>query len=178
MTPLRCPDCAREFVRRVARSGLWEIFLSFFYVYPYKCQICGARFRSMQWGVRYVRVDEDRREYDRMEMRFPLNFSGPGISGEGVLLNISMGGCSFHTSANLSNGMILKLGLQISNDVAPVTVDAAVVRNIRSGAAGVEFLQWQQSERDRLQLFIRGLLIGRGVELNLDARPANPSSRR
>jgi hypothetical protein len=62
--------------------------------------------------------------------------------------------------------------------VAPVTVDAAVVRNIRSGAAGVEFLQWQQSERDRLQLFIRGLLIGRGVELNLDARPADSSSRR
>lgn len=178
MTPLRCPDCSRDFIRRVARSGAWEVLLSLFYVYPYKCQICGARFRSLQWGVRYIRVDEDRREYDRMEMRFPVTVSGQDISAEGVLLNISMGGCSFHTSADLSDGMILKLGLQISNDVAPVIVDAVVVRNVRSGAVGVEFLQWQQSERERLQLFIRGLLIGRGVELNPDARPAETSLRR
>jgi hypothetical protein len=178
MTRLRCPNCARDFVRRVARSGLSEVLLSLFYIYPYKCQLCGARFRSLQWGVRYIRVDEDRREYDRMEMRLPVTVSGQDISGEGVLLNISMGGCSFHTGANLSNGMILKLGLQISNDVGPVIVDAAVVRNVRSGAVGVEFLQWQQSERDRLQLFIRGLLIGRGVELGVDARPSETSSPR
>jgi hypothetical protein len=177
MTPLRCPNCGRDFIRRVARSGAWEVLLSLFYVYPYKCQICGARFRSLRWGVRYIRVDEDRREYDRMEMRFPVTVSGQDISAEGVLLNISMGGCSFHTSADLSNGMILKLGLQISNDVAPVIVDAAVVRNVRSGAVGVEFLQWQQSERERLQSFIRGLLIGRGVELNLDDRPAESLRR-
>jgi PilZ domain len=174
MTPLRCPNCAREFVRRVARSGLWEVISSFFYIYPYKCQLCGERFRSLRWGVRYIRVDEDRREYDRMEMRFPVTVSGPDISGHGVLLNISMGGCSFHTRANLANGMIVKLGLQISNDVEPVIVDAAVVRDVRSGAVGVEFLQWQQSERDRLQLFIRGLLIGRGV----DAHPPETSSSR
>jgi PilZ domain len=178
MTQLRCPNCARDFVRRVARSGLWEVLLSFFYVYPYKCQICGERFRSLQWGVRYVRVDEDRREYDRMEMRFPVTFGGQDISGEGVLLNISMGGCSFHTSAHLSSGTILKLGLQISNDVAPVIVDAAIVRNVRSGAVGVEFIQWQHSERERLQLFIRALLIGRGVDVGVNARPPETSSTR
>jgi PilZ domain len=109
-----------------------------------------------------------------MEMRFPVTFSGEDVSGEGVLLNISMGGCSFHTGVNLSKGMVVKLGLQISNDVAPVIVDAAIVRDVRAGAAGVEFLQWQQSERDRLQLFIRGLLIGRGV----DAHPPETSSPR
>jgi hypothetical protein len=65
----------------------------------------------------------------------------------------------------------LKLELQISNDVAPVIVDAAIVRNVRSGSVGVEFLQWQQSERERLQLFIRGLLIGRGVQLDQLASP-------
>jgi hypothetical protein len=171
MAPLRCPHCARDFVRRVARTGLSEVLMSFVYIYPFKCQLCGDRFRSLQWGVRYVRVDEDRREYDRMEMRFPVTFSGQDITGEGELLNVSMGGCSFHTGANLTTGMILKLGLQISNDVAPVIVDAAVVRNVRSGGVGIEFLQWQQSERERLQLFIRGLLIGRGVELDQLASP-------
>ena len=178
MAPLRCPHCARDFVRRVARTGLSEVLMSFIYIYPFKCQLCGDRFRSLQWGVRYIRVDEDRREYDRMEMRFPVTFRGQDITGEGELLNVSMGGCSFHTGANLTIGMILKLELQISNDVAPVIVDAAVVRNVRSGGVGVEFLQWQQSERERLQLFIRGLLIGRGVELDRLASPSETSSPR
>lgn len=165
MTPLRCPKCARDFLRRIARSGLTEVLLSFLHIYPFKCQLCGERFRSMQWGVRYVGVDEDRREYDRMEMTIPVIFSGQDVYADGVLLNISMGGCSFHTSANLTSGMVLKMELQITKDIAPVIVDAAMVRNVRSGAAGVEFLQWQQSERERLQLFVRGLLIGRGVDL-------------
>jgi hypothetical protein len=89
-----------------------------------------------------------------------------------------MGGCSFHTGANLTTGMILKLELRISNDVAPVIVDAALVRNVRSGGVGVEFLQWQQSERERLQLLIRGLLIGRGVELGELASPSETLSPR
>ena len=38
--------------------------MSLFYVYPFKCQLCGERFRSFQRGVRYIRVEEDRREYD------------------------------------------------------------------------------------------------------------------
>jgi PilZ domain-containing protein len=178
MSNIKCPHCAREFVRRVARSGLGEIVLGLFYIYPFKCQLCGHRFRSFQRGVRYLRVEEDRREYDRMEVKFPVTFSGQNISGEGMLLNISMAGCSFATSAELGIGMIVKLGLQISGAVAPVTVDAAVVRNVQRGSAGVEFLRWQASERERLQLFVRGLLIDRGAELEpLVSRPESIISR-
>ena len=51
-------------------------------------------------------------------------------------------------------------------------IDAAMARNMRAGTVGVEFMLWQQSERERLQLFVRGLLIGRGVDLEpLVSRP-------
>jgi hypothetical protein len=143
---------------------LAEILLSLFYVYPFKCQLCGHRFRSLQRGVRYVRVEEDRREYDRMEINFPVTFGGEKVSGEGMLLNISMDGCTFTTTADLGIGMMVKLALQISGSVPPVMVDAALVRNAHPGSAGVEFLRWQETERERLQHFIRGLLIGRGAE--------------
>ena len=83
MAQLKCPNCGREFVRRVSRAGPLELFLSYFYVYPFKCQLCGDRFRLFQWGVRYVRVEEDRREYDRMEMNFPVSFYGQDVAGEG-----------------------------------------------------------------------------------------------
>ena len=165
MTRVKCPNCARDFVRRVSRSESLEKLLSIFYVYPFKCQLCGYRFRFLQWGVRYVRVEEDRREYDRMEMSLPVSFRADDISGQGTLIDVSMGGCSFTTEAHLRIGVILEIRLQISADVLPVTVDAAVVRSRHKGGVGVEFLQWQHSERARLQLFVRSLLIGHGVQL-------------
>jgi len=48
MADLKCPNCARDFVRRVSRAGLSERLLSVFYVYPFKCQLCGYRFRFFQ----------------------------------------------------------------------------------------------------------------------------------
>jgi hypothetical protein len=160
---VKCPSCGRQFCRRVSRSGLSEILLGTFYIYPFKCQICGQRFRHWQWGVRYIRVDVDRREYERMEISLPVSFSGQ-IAGKGTLLNVSMGGCSFCTSAKLEVGAMVALSLEISPDVAPVVVAAAVVRSVRPASVGVEFLRWRQGERERLQQFIRGLLIDRGVD--------------
>ena len=109
MADLKCPNCARDFVRRVSRAGLGERLLSVFYVYPFKCQLCGYRFRFFQWGVRYFRVEEDRREYDRMEMTFPVAFTSEAGSGEGALVNVSMGGNitvaagTLHLANNVAN---------------------------------------------------------------------------
>jgi predicted nucleic acid-binding Zn ribbon protein len=161
MAQLKCPQCNREFVRRVARVGFTERLLGLFCIYPFKCQLCGFRFRILQRGVRYIRIEEDQREYDRIQMSFPLTFSSDADTGEGLALNISMGGCNFNATSQIRDGTIVKLALKISSDAAPVIVDAAVVRYVRNQLVGVEFLQWQPSERERLQLFVRGLLIGR-----------------
>ena len=161
MTQPQCPNCARQFVRRVSMVGALETLLGILYIYPFKCQLCGFRFRMPQWGVRYVRVPEDHREYDRMPAIFPLAFETYNMKGQGTATNLSMGGCNFNTATPLATGMVLRLELQIANDVAPVVVDAAAVRYARERSVGVEFLQWQEDERDRLQLYVRGLLIGR-----------------
>ena len=166
MSSIKCPNCARDFVRRVLGAGLAETFLRLVQVYPFKCQLCGHRFRSFQVGVRYLTVQEDRREYDRMERKFPVTFGGEFISGEGVVLDVTMGGCTFTTRSNLVIGTTVRMDLRISAAVPPVIVDAAVVRNVRSEIAGVEFVSWQESERERLQLFVTGMLIGRGAELS------------
>jgi len=159
MARLKCPNCSREFVRQVARGGVKERLLEWFSFYPFKCQVCGLRFH--QWGVCFIRIEEDGREYDRLSMSLPMGFRGDQIQGEGLVLNISMGGCSFCTTSELSEGAIIRLEVRISSDAAPVVVDAAVVRHIYNQITGVEFIQWQQNERERLQLFICGLLIGR-----------------
>ena len=159
MARLKCPNCSREFVRQVAPVGFKERLLERISFYPFKCQVCGLRFH--QWGVRFIRIEEDGREYARLSRSLPIGFRGDQIQGEGLVLNIAMGGCSFYTTSELSKGAIIRLEVRISSDAAPVVVDGAVVRHIYNQVAGVEFIQWQQNERERLQLFICGLLIGR-----------------
>src|SRR5688572_5296189 len=122
MNSIKCPGCGRDFVRRVLSSGLAETFLRLFYVYPFKCQLCGHRFRAFQRGVKYVVVQQDRREYDRMERKFPITFSGQDLSGDGMVLDVTMGGCTFTTGSSLAVGMTVKMDLRIAAAVPPVIV--------------------------------------------------------
>lgn len=156
-----CPRCSREYVTRVSRVGLGERLISLFYVYPFRCQLCGHRFKFLQWGVKYRRIEEDRREYERIAVNFPATFTAGSINDQGLIVDISMAGCTFHTEARLVEGNILRIGLQVSNEIPPVNVEAAVVRNIHSDRVGVEFLQFENGERERLQHFIRGLILDR-----------------
>ena len=143
MPQLKCPNCSREFVRRVARVGLKERVAGWFYVYPFRCQICGFRFRFLQWGVRYLHVDEDRREYDRMAMNFPVLFRGDQFDGDGNVLDISMGGCSFTTASKLAVGAIMRLELKISKDTVPLglatksTAPSSIASNVASAPSAV-----------------------------------------
>lgn len=156
-----CPRCSREYVRRVSRVGLGERLISLFYVYPFRCQLCGHRFQLLQWGVNYKRIEEDRREYERMAVSFPATFAVRGVNGRGVVVDISIAGCSFRTEAQLAEGNIVSMELEVANETHPIHVEAAVVRSILSGRAGVEFLQFENGERERLQNFIRGLILDR-----------------
>ena len=162
MVPIKCPECDLDFTRRVSRAGLKERIASIFYIYPFQCQLCGHRFSAFQRGVRYVRVEEDRRDYYRVHANCPITFTGEKLSGKGILLDLSMGGCSFRTDADIALGMILKLGIQISISSPPVIVET-VVRRVPAGRVGVEFIRWQNNERERLRPFVRSLLTSKGI---------------
>ena len=74
-----------------------------------------------------------------------------------------MGGCTIRSETQLLYAQIVKVLLQIPGDDLPVTVDAAVVRNMQVNRIGLEFLRLQQVERKRLQLFIQSELQRRGL---------------
>lgn len=159
MNDPKCPECASEYVARIRRVTLMERLMSIFYVYPFRCQLCGYRFSSVQWGVRYIRVDEDQREYERLPVSFPVVLAGDETDGRGSLSDISMGGCTIRSVTELRHGQIVSLSLQIPHEDRPIRVDAAVVRNVQLNRAGLEFLRFQQTERKRLQNLIRTELI-------------------
>ena len=156
-----CPRCSKEYVRRVSRVGPGERLISLFYVYPFRCQLCGHRFKLLQWGVKYRRIEEDRREYERMPASFPITFDDGAGQGRGLAVDISMAGCTFHTEAALVEGNVLRMRLELPEETSPVSVEAVIIRSFGSGRVGVEFLRVENGERERLQRFIRGLLTGR-----------------
>ena len=55
-----CPKCSSDYVERVSRIGS-ERLISLFYIYPFKCQPCGHRFRLLQWGVTYRKIERPMR---------------------------------------------------------------------------------------------------------------------
>ena len=55
----QCPHCRQDFVQRARRRGLVDYLLSFAYLYPFRCQLCGHRFLTLQWGIRYHRIAQD-----------------------------------------------------------------------------------------------------------------------
>jgi hypothetical protein len=163
---LNCPMCFKEYVARVARVGFVEKILSLFYVYPFKCQLCGCRFKALQRGVRYSRVEEDRREYERLPASFPVSFVSGGSQGRGMVSEISMSGCTFQPDGEASQpkeGSVLLMVLQIPNAAEAVNVEG-VVRNLQQHHVGVEFLRFPPQDRERLQHYVRDLLARRDAE--------------
>lgn len=153
-----CPRCGADIVQRIRRKGMLEYLLSIAYVYPFRCQVCSHRFRTFQWGVRYVKQAFKKRKHDRIVTRFQITFSGNGMHGSGVVTLVSRGGCVMETDTKLSSGQVLQLQLKPSERDPPVAVDAAVVRGIRSPVVGLQFLRFRMEERERLSQFVRGLL--------------------
>jgi hypothetical protein len=161
-----CPNCSRDYTQRVSRVGFKERLLSIIYVYPFRCQLCSYRFGFMQWGVRYKRVEEDRREYSRMPMNFPASFSCDSLEGSGTVVEISMNGCSLQANTIVAAGSIVRMALKFSEELPPVNLEAAIVRAVRANRIGVEFLRFHYQDRERLQVFLRRFLNG-----NPDASP-------
>ena len=153
-----CPKCGKDFVRRTLRKGAHEHVLSILYVYPFRCQLCAHRFLRMEPGRRYNESTIDKRQYERVDARFPVTFVGDKASGAGTVSRLSLGGCELESSAKLMEGMMFNLRLQPPDVNPSINVETAVVRSVRPPVAGLEFLRSSQAEQFRLIQFVAGLL--------------------
>ncbi len=156
MGGLRCPKCGRHIVQRVHRIGVVERVLSAVYVYPFRCQLCGRRFRALQWRKRYVVAE--RREYERVGLRAPVTVVSSRSTVQGEVTELSMEGCTVTMAAPLSEGATVQAELHLLPGERPVSVAAAVVRSVRATTCGLHFTRIRAEERSRLGGVIAGLL--------------------
>ena len=150
---LKCPRCPKGLAQRVAPRSVVEELLAALLTYPFQCQGCDHRFTACRLGSTYRNQREDRRESDRIPVRFSATFSGNQVRGEGMVVNISKGGCKIETDSKIPTGALLYLQLFLSEAQAPVEV-AGSVRSARDGRIGVKFLRIAKEEK-RLQEFIQ-----------------------
>jgi PilZ domain len=150
-----CPECSTEYVRRVRRRSIAERFLSVVYIYPFRCQLCGYRFKTLRWGDKYVRFDEDARDYERLERNIPFTLICKEMTITGWVSEISMSGCTLQTLTQIRPGQVTSLQLHVPTLNESIMIDAAIVKNTSDNRAGLEFLRLSHRERKRLQSFIR-----------------------
>ena len=155
----KCPQCGKDFVKRVARKGVGELLVGLSYLYPFRCQLCARRFKAVQWGRRYVSQLIDRREYQRVRASFSATFLGDGIEGAGSITDVSLRCGSLKTDAHLGKDTLLQVQFQVPRSESPVVVEVAIVRSIRPGFVGLEFLRFAPESEIRLSSSVYDQLV-------------------
>jgi len=163
MKALACPKCKSELVGRTHRSGLVEHALSLAYIYPFKCQICQRRFRTLRWGERYVRVPLDRRVAERLSTRIPVTIHWQdGGQGQGTVRDLSVTGCGIETEAPVPMGALVLLQLEPAGE-PPIDIDVGEVRSRQSRRIGVRFVRVAPTHTERVRQIVQRLIDTRSA---------------
>ncbi len=97
----------------------------------------------------------------RCRTRIPVGYraqiqSDTGAAA-GVLLDLSPTGCMLRSDIELIEGAYLSLQIAVTQEPTPLAVEVSVVRWIKEGHFGVEFLRYRQGDRERVTDLIETL---------------------
>jgi hypothetical protein len=152
-TALTCPQCRKDGVLRSHCQSFVERLAEVLFVSPFRCQACQNRFWACRLGKRYPTHLVDRREHLRIPVRLFLSFSGGRIRGEGMVMDLSMGGCIIKSEAQIHVNDIFYLQISIEDGEPPLEL-AAMVRSISTRGIAFKFLRAAQDNR-RLLTFVQ-----------------------
>jgi hypothetical protein len=74
------------------------------------------------------------------------------------VIDLSIRGCTAKATDHFAVGDIVKFELKIPDDRKMLTVEAAIVRNASHERVGLEFLRFEDKQRQRLRFFMQTLL--------------------
>lgn len=102
---------------------------------------------------------DDLRKTERFPVEASVAFSGVEYirEGEGIVYNLSRGGCAIRSKHNVQPGIYLSLRLHLPDAATPVIIDMAVARWTVSQRFGLEFMLMDEGEAARLSRFLTSL---------------------
>lgn len=160
---LECPYCHADIVRRIRMEGPIERLSNLFSFYSFRCQLCAQRFRSRLSGSEIPTLSGDKRQFERLLTHLPAMVVGANERSDDVITDLSIAGCTLHTSASLDRGAFVHLRLRPSMHEPVIFIETAMVRSTRYQTVGLEFLEFEREEKTRLSQFIRSLFLQRAA---------------
>ncbi len=146
---MTCPECRKDNVLRSRPQSPREHVASWFWIVPFHCQYCSHRFLAWSAGREGVEHSIDRREHLRIPVRLCLSFSGGKVRGEGIVMDLSMGGCIIKSDTQVHVDDIFYLEIAIPKDDSPIEV-AAMVRSVSARGIAFKFLRKAQENKQLL----------------------------
>lgn len=148
-----CPRCREGDVLRVSPQSPRELVASLIWMVPFQCRQCHQRFLARRMGTARSSHSVDRREHLRIPVKLCLSFSGGKVRGEGMVMDLSLGGCIIKSDTHVRLDDIFYLEIVIAEHEPPVEV-AAMVRSVSARGIAFKFLRKAQ-ENKRLLTFIQ-----------------------
>jgi len=146
-----CPFCESLFVTPVPPAGLLDRLATLLSLYPLQCESCKKRFRLKQLGGQSP-TGSERRKSIRVPVRIPVTFESNEVSGDGMLTDMSLHGCSLESEQHLRSGLLIKLNFPSKTAGKPSSTvqQLATVMGVNGNRAGLKFLAYSFQEKDAL----------------------------
>jgi len=114
---------------------------------------------SKSEGLELMReLQEHPPQKPRIATRHKLNcrafFSSGGLEGEGLVNDLSKTGCKIQCQTIPETGATLKVDLFLPDYPRPLKIERGLVRWAKADSFGVEFVEVQASQRERLRVFL------------------------
>ncbi|MCS6294400.1 MAG: PilZ domain-containing protein [Nitrospira sp.] len=91
----------------------------------------------------------------RIQVQCPVQFTHEdGVTGQGIMLNMSMGGCAIQSDTPVFDNMLVTMQFTPSEGHPPVTIEMGQVCWATLHEFGVKFLMVLPRERARLDRFL------------------------
>ncbi|CAI4031994.1 hypothetical protein DNFV4_02418 [Nitrospira tepida] len=99
----------------------------------------------------------DFRHNPRHEVHLSVEFTGDQVTGKGLVCNLSRSGCGIKGQTRVPVGAFVELIISLPSGLAPLMIDLGVVRWSAGERFGIDFLQMQEPETQRLKQFLSTL---------------------
>lgn len=96
------------------------------------------------------------RKTPRYQMQVRIFFTAGELEGEGVVQNLSKGGCCVQSDTGAPDGAELNAWIYFPDYEWPLKVEQAVVRWHKEDQFGLQFVELQPAQRERLRTVLAG----------------------
>ena len=160
METLQCTRCAVDYVRKSHQRGTIDRILSMLHGVPFRCQLCTHRFWVIRLGQDFdATPNDEKREYQRFAVDIPATFQGEQNNGKGRITTLAIRGACLETESRLEHGTRVSLTLSLPGMHPPVEIETAVVRAALGKRFGLEFLEIDSLDDERLRSHIETLIV-------------------